>query len=465
MTARGGPPRGPAPRRGARFPLRVAAGLAVAAVLSGTPWIADAAPPGKAASAGTATEAQPGGTRIVAVVNGDVISNSDVDNRARLFAMSTGLPLSGDVLDRLKPQILRQLIDERLRIQEAQRTKVVIGDKQIAAAIQQIEQRNGMAPGALRQKLAADGVSQRTLIDQIRAQLAWSQVLHDQMTAKVHFTQADVDEQIRLQAQQVGKPEYRVGEIFIPIDDPANTADAERFGETVIKELHAGAPFPIVAAQFSQAQSALEGGQLGWVQTSQLDPEVARLVNEMPVGAISNPVKVPGGLSIVTLQGKREVGRDSGTVVTVRQAFLPFATPLNPQAPNEAQRQVLAKARGLSASVHGCDQMEQVAKANAPNHPADPGEIRVENVHPAAFQRILMNLPIGKASDPLVAQDGIAVLVVCTRGEKNMTAMTREQAEQKLVADRAELMSRQMLRDLRREATIEIRKPGTNASG
>src|SRR6185312_16322190 len=224
MTARGGPPRGPAPRRGARFPLRLAAALAVAAVLSGTPWIADAAPPGKAASAGTATETQPGGTRIVAVVNGDVISNSDVDNRARLFAMSTGLPLSGDVLDRLKPQILRQLIDERLRIQEAQRTKVVIGDKQIAAAIQQIEQRNGMAPGALRQKLAADGVSQRTLIDQIR-----------------------------LQAQQVGKPEYRVGEIFIPIDDPANTADAERFGETVIKELHAGAPFPIVAAQFSQA--------------------------------------------------------------------------------------------------------------------------------------------------------------------------------------------------------------------
>ncbi|HEY8288163.1 MAG TPA: peptidylprolyl isomerase [Acetobacteraceae bacterium] len=444
----------------------VAAVLAVPCAVFAAPA---AVPAGKAAvpggKPGAPAQAPLAGTRIVAVVNGDVISNGDVDNRARLFAMSTGLPMAADVLDRLKPQIVRQLVDERLRMQEAQRTKIVIGDQQIANAIQQIEQRNGMPAGALRQKLAADGVSQRTLIDQIRAQLAWTQVLHDQMTAKVHFSNADVDELLRLQAQQVGKPEYRVAEIFIPVDDPANTADAERFAETVIKELHAGAPFPIVAAQFSQAQSALEGGELGWVQTNQLDPEVARLVNEMPVGAVSNPVKVPGGFSIITLQGKREVGRDSGTVVTVRQAFLAFPTPLNPQAPTDQQRQVLAKAHSLSNSVHGCDQMEQVAKANSPNKPADPGEIRVDAVHPAAFQKMLMTLPIGKASEPLVAQDGIAVLVICTRGEKNMAAMTREEAQQKLVADRLELMSRQLLRDLHREATIEIRQPQVNTAG
>src|SRR5262245_60953027 len=78
------------------------------------------------------------GMRIVAVVNGDVISNADVESRTRLFALSTGLPMTPDVLDRLKHQITRQLIDEKLRMQEVQRRHIVIQDKAIAEAIQGI---------------------------------------------------------------------------------------------------------------------------------------------------------------------------------------------------------------------------------------------------------------------------------------------------------------------------------------
>ena len=107
-----------------------------------------AAPPAPAPAAAQAT-------RIVAVVNGDVISNADVDNRARLFALSTGLPVTQDVLDRLRQQITRQLIDEKLRMQEVQRRHIVIPDKAIAEAIHDIEARNGLPPGALRQKLSA----------------------------------------------------------------------------------------------------------------------------------------------------------------------------------------------------------------------------------------------------------------------------------------------------------------------
>ena len=313
-------------------------------------------------------------TRIVAVVNGDVISNTDVENRARLFALSTGLPITQDVLDRLRQQITRQLVDERLRMQEVQRRKIVIPDKAIADAIHDIETRNGMPSGALRQKLAADGVSQRTLIDQIRTQLGWTQVLREELGDKATISDAEVADEQRLLAQQVGKPEYRVGEIFIPVEDPANQADAQRFAETVIGELRAGASFPVVAAQFSQNQTALQGGELGWVQPNQLDPEVTRLVSEMPLGAVSNPVKVPGGFSIVTLQAKREIGNDVGTAVSLRQVFMPFSSPLNPQAPTEQQRQTLEKARGISASVHSCDQMEQVAKANNSPRAADPGK-------------------------------------------------------------------------------------------
>ncbi|HEY8290771.1 MAG TPA: peptidylprolyl isomerase [Acetobacteraceae bacterium] len=401
-------------------------------------------------------------SRIAAVVNGDVISEADIANRARLFAISTGLPLSQDVTDRLRPQILRELIDERLRVQEAQKRKIVVSDAQIADAIKQIEIHNGMQPGALRQKLASDGVSNRTLIDQIRAQLAWTQILRQAAADKVNVTEADVKEQQRLKSQEIGKTEYRVGEIFIPVDNPANHADAERFAETVIKQLRAGAPFPMVAAQFSQTQSALEGGALGWVQPNQLDPAVAQIVTAMPVGAISNPVSVPGGLSIVNLQAKREIGRDMATVVSLRQAFFAFSTPLaDPQNPTEQQRQALAKAHAAIAAVHSCADMEAYAKANnPPNRPADPGEIRVEGVNPPAFRQLLTTQPLGKPTEPLVSRDGIAVVTVCSRDQKNLGELNADDIQHQLINERLEMISSQMMRDLHRNANIDMRDRG-----
>jgi peptidyl-prolyl cis-trans isomerase SurA len=229
----------------------------------------------------------------------------------------------------------------------------------------------------------------------------------------------------------------------------------------VISELRAGAPFPVVAAQFSQNQTALQGGALGWVQPNQLDPEVVRLVAEMPAGAISNPVRVPGGFSIVTLQGKREIGRELGTALSLRQVFLPFTSPLDPQAPTEQQKQELDKARGISASVHSCDQMEQVAKANNSARPADPGEIRLETVNPPAFRQMLTSLSFDRASQPIVTSDGIAVIIVCSREQKNLAQQSKQDVQAQILNQRVELLSRQLLANLRRHATIDVRASGT----
>jgi peptidyl-prolyl cis-trans isomerase SurA len=451
----------PAPAR--RLPARLAA-LALVLLPIGAHAAGTTPHPAAAANAAgnAAPQAQPQslnglpGSRIVATVNGEVISNGDVTNRTRLFALSTGMPLSPEVLDRLRMQITRQLVDERLRMQEVQRRKIVITDQQIANAMKDVAERNRMTYESLRAKLSADGVSARTLIDQIRTQLGWTQVIRDQLAERGAITDADVDAQQRILTQQVGKPEYRVGEIFIPVDDPSNTADVERFAETVISELRAGAPFPVVAAQFSQSQTALEGGELGWVQLNQLDPAVGRLVTEMPQGAISNPVKVPGGFSIVTLQGKREIGKDIGTVVSMRQVFIPFTSALNPQNPTEQQKQTLERARALSGSVHSCDQMEQVAK-QYPSRPADPGPVRLDSVNPPAFRQMLASLPSDRASQPLVTNDGIAVLIVCSREEKNMAILSKDEIQRQLLGDRVELLARQLQRDLRRQAVIDMR--------
>jgi peptidyl-prolyl cis-trans isomerase SurA len=431
-------------------PLRRCAALATvlaACLLGGAAGVVPPPPPI------SATEA----ARIVAIVNGDVISGADVENRRRLFALSTGLPASPEVLERLTPQITRQLIDERLRLQEAQRRRIVVTDQEIAKAIGEVEARNGMAPGTLRNRLSADKVDFRTLVDQIRVQIGWTRVLREVMGSQSQVTPADIAEQERILKQQVGQTEYRVGEIFIPADSPAAVTEAQRFADTVIQQLHAGAPFPVVAAQFSQSQTALQGGDLGWVQPNEVDPEELRVLKEMPVGAVSNPLRVPGGFSIVALHGKREIGKDPATMLTVRQAFFPFTTKLDSNNPTEQQKQTLEKARALNASAKDCAAVDAAAKAANSGRPADPGPIRLDTVPSPGLRQVLGGLPVGVASQPLVAEDGILVVMVCTREEKNLGLPSKEELTDRILNERIELASRQLMRDLQRRAVLDVR--------
>jgi peptidyl-prolyl cis-trans isomerase SurA len=160
------------------------------------------------------------------------------------------------------------------------------------------------------------------------------------------------------------------------------------------------------------------------------------------------------------LQGKREIGREVGTALSLRQVFLPFSSALDPQAPTEQQKQTLEKARSISASVHSCEQMEQAAKANNSPRPADPGEVRLESVNPPAFRQTLASLPVDRATQPLVTTDGIAVMIVCSREEKNLAQESPQDVQAQLLNERVELLSRQLLANLRRHATIDLRPSG-----
>jgi peptidyl-prolyl cis-trans isomerase SurA len=147
-------------------------------------------------------------------------------------------------------------------------------------------------------------------------------------------------------------------------------------------------------------------------------------------------------------------------VVSLRQVFLPFSSALDPQNPTEQQKQTLEKARGLSASVHSCEQMEQANKANNSPRAADPGDIRLESMNPPAFRQLVASLPFDKASQPLVTSDGIAVIIVCSREEKNLAQENAQEIRSQILGDRVELASRQLLAALRRRAAIDIRANG-----
>ncbi len=409
------------------------------------------APAGAAAKA-----AGPSKDEIVAVVNGQIVTRRDVEDREHLFALSTGLTESPDVLNRLRPQITRQLIDERLRMQEIQQRHINVPVSRIADAIADIEKRNNMPTNALRDRLAKDGVAMTTLIDQIRVQLAWTGVLREQLGERARVTSAEIRQRQEALKREAGQPEYQISEIFVPVEDPKNTADALKFSNTVIGQLHAGAPFPIVAAQFSQSQTALDGGSLGWVQADNLDPEVVAIAKAMPVGAISNPIRVAGGYDIIALAGRRVSGTQMATVLDLRQAFVPFDVPLNPQAPTAQQQQALAKATALSKTAHGCGEIEAANTSYGSKRPGNPGAVQLDRLNPQ-MAHVLDPLPVGQASHPLVSSDGIDVIMVCSRTEKNLAERDTGEIADQLLNDRVELVSRQLNRDLHRRAVIDMR--------
>jgi peptidyl-prolyl cis-trans isomerase SurA len=182
---------------------------------------------------------------------------------------------------------------------------------------------------------------------------------------------------------------------------------------------------------------------------------VARIVAQMPVGAITNPVRVAGGWQIVALRQKRESGRENATILSIRQAFFPFTEPLrDPANPTPQQIEQLQRARQLAQTARGCDAIEAANRGGS--RPADPGPIRLESL-PQQLREIIAGLGIGRPSQPLVAPDGISVIAVCSRESRNLAELTPDQARAQIVRDRVELLSRQLQRDLRRRAQIEIR--------
>jgi peptidyl-prolyl cis-trans isomerase SurA len=427
---------------------RAAAPRLILPLLLGLALPAAALPPAPAAA-----QSQAQANRIVAVVNGDAVSRADMDSRRRLFALSAGMR-SEPTGERMDAQVLRLLIDERLRMQEVQRRRIPVTDEEVAAAVRDIEGRNNLPPGGLLAQIRRAGVEPRALYDQIRAQIGWTRLIRTLLGPQAQPGEAEVQEFMAAAKAREGQPEYLVSEIFIPVDDPREEAGTRAFVDDVIARLRSGVPFPVAATQFSQAQTALQGGDLGWIRPEQLDPDVARIVQQMPPGAVSNAIRVPGGWQIVALRQKRETGREMATLLSLRQVFLPFTAPLDPSNPTAQQRDQVERAQRISQSARSCDAMEAAARGSP--RPADPGPVRLEGV-PPQLRELLSGLRLGQPSQPIVSQDGVAVVIVCSRETRNLAELTPDQARGQILRDRVENLSRQLQRDLRRRAQIEMR--------
>lgn len=244
--------------------------------------------------------------RPAAVVNDDIISVLDLAMRLQLSIIAAGVDDTQELRRRLTPQVLRGLIDERLQLQEAKRLDIAVTDLQIAAALEQIAQQNNMTEGQFLTMLRNRGVIPTTLIDQIRAQIAWQGVVQLRIRPNVVIAPEEVEEVAGRLSSRQGAIERRVAEIFIPVETAAKESEALTSANRLLDELQRGANFAGLARQFSQSGTASLGGDLGWVQEGELDEKLNEVLLQMGPGNISPPIRTVTGFHILLLRDMRK---------------------------------------------------------------------------------------------------------------------------------------------------------------
>ncbi len=421
---------------------------ALLATVCAAPALAQSAAPAPAAMQA------PDSAGMAAVVNGQVITTQDVAARARLLAVSLGMQPTPDVIQRLFPQVTKQLIDETLQQQEIDKLGVNVSMQDVADALSHIEQNNGLPAGGLQAKLQAAGVPYATLLAQIRTGIGWQEVLHKVLGPGLVPTPGDLAAQKAALKASLGATQYHLAEIFIPVTDPSDETPALNFANTVIAQLRQGAPFPIVAAQFSQAQTALSGGDLGFVQLSQLDPAVAATVKQMPVGAISNPIRVPGGYDIVQLLDEHDIGNQMQTILDIRQAYGQYPQPVTGGQLGQVQINFITQFMAKAQKATSCDDVQALDAAYGNIQPADPGPVNLATVTPPAFQQVLANLPLNTLSRPLVQAAGVSVVMICSRSQEKAQLPPDDQIANMIIDRRVQLESEQMMDQLRHRSVI-----------
>jgi len=395
----------------------------------------------------------PGIRKATAIVNGEVITGSDIDHRLALVVASNNIQLPPEELERVRAQILRNLIDETLQVQAAAQQEIRIEDRDVDAYYGRFAQNFRRTPEQLSIYLRSIGSSDRSLKRQIRGELAWQRLLRRQIEPFVTVGDDEVQAVVaRINAQR-GTSEYRVAEIFMS-STPETAAQVQANAARIVAQLRAGASFQAYARQYSEATTAALGGELGWVRPEQLPEELAAIVVQMPVGAITDPITVSGGVSIIALGDKRQilVADPRDAVLSLMQMSLTL-----PAGTTPAQAQARGQQFGTATqAMGGCGGAQAAAQTLGAELVAND-QVRVRDL-PPALQQMLLGLSIGQATPPFGSQERVSVLVLCGRDDPpSASAPDPAQIATQMEQERVNRRAQRYLRDLRRDAVVDYR--------
>ena len=394
--------------------------------------------------------------RIIAHVNSQGITEYDLTQRVKLTMLSSRIADSPANRAQVRRQVLRQMIDERIQIDEAQRSQIKPTKEEVKERVQQLEQANNMPPGGIEQALNGSGIKMDVLTDQIAASIVWNKLVRRKVRGQIDVTDAEIDEAMNQVRRNIGKSENHVAEIFLAVDRPDQADEVLRNAQRILEQIRVGTSFQVMAQQFSQSASSANGGDLGWVLPGQFDPAIEAAIAKLQPGRVTEqPVRSAAGWHILALINRRTYGAAGSNPAEVRVSVVQLLLPLPPNASAAEIERGKSEAERINSQVTKCADLRAAASRTRGATTTDKDKLRVGDMGQVIGPQ-LASTPVGRAIGPFALEGAIQILAICSKeGDGGMPS--RDAIQQQILAGKLEAAARRYMRDLRRTAIVEIR--------
>ena len=243
--------------------------------------------------------------RPVAVVNDSAITGFDLAQRAQIMV---ALGFSAASPDALRAEALDNLVEDRLKLQAGEQLGIRPTPEIVEVGISEFAKQSNVTPAEFRALMNSQGVTEQALEDLAASEVIWLQVVRARFASRVQPGEGEIDAELGLIEQRTAF-EFRIQEIGLPLNDESRSeAQTRALAEQLYSELSQGGDFGEAVARYSRAPSAATGGNVGWVTTQRMPPDLLQALTELEVGQVSRPLPVAGGLSIVKVLEKRSSG-------------------------------------------------------------------------------------------------------------------------------------------------------------
>ena len=398
--------------------------------------------------------------RIVAVVNKDVVTQSELDERvafAERELRRQGTPLPDR--KQLEHQVLERLILEKAQLQLAHESGLKVEDAQLDAAIGRIAERNKMSVPEFRAALEHDGVNFDKFRDEVRNQILLAQLREREVDDKIEVSNAEVERYLQEHKADAEQPEYELAHILVRIPDqasPEQIAQARERAEKARAEAVAGGDFGKIAATYSDASDALQGGAIGWRAQDRLPDLFVNALKTMKPGDVSPVMRSPAGFHVIKLIARREAAAGPPVMQThVRQILIKTNEVVSA---DEARRKLLDLRQRI---VLGHESFAKLARQYSEDPSAanggDIGWVYPGDTVPE-FERAMDALKPGEVSEPVKTPFGWHLIEVLGRRVAPVGAdRLKLQARQVLRERKADEAYQEWLRQLRDRTYVQIR--------
>jgi peptidyl-prolyl cis-trans isomerase SurA len=398
--------------------------------------------------------------RVVAVVNDEALTQWEINEQKRValgqMAAQKVTPPAPDVFDK---QLLDRLITERVLLQYAKETGVRVDDLQVERTIQRIAQENKLSADDFRKAIEREGITYAKYRENLRSEIIVQRLRDREVDARISVSDAEIDNFLATQAAQTGGDvEYRLAHILVIVPEQATPSQIDakkKRAEEALKQVQDGVDFAQVAAGYSDASDALQGGSLGWRAPARLPTVFVEPVRALKPGETSGVLRSASGFHIVKLQETR--GRNAPTVV--EQTRVQHILIKVNEITSEAEARI--KIDRIRERIDTGSRFEDQAKLNSEDGSAakggDLGWISPGETVPD-FEQAMNRLAPDEISAPVRTPFGWHLIQVKQRRTQDVTAdRQREQARQAMRQRKSDEAFQDWLRQLRDRAYVEYK--------